>query len=565
MVYKIIPGYSSLYKEPLTYEECVNGIPSDFIISIAIAINNSLDENWDDRKNQQFAIGIIEKYFTKDQLQGFVKALNEFLQRSNGSPLSAILSRRYLISWIIKELRRNEVKSVNTLEDNWPLNLYKAYLLIIDEINSIDENAAEYEIPEIKQLLQSDYFFWAYLNKQHQFNERVSVGYEIIKTFTFLHFAFNQYRGALKEYFQKYSFNTVSEWAYLCLTLIDRFHSKSDLFQTSGLDLGYQNNTAFFDDFSINGQGNDKIDLLAIKKKPLYILKNDNIGCIDKDFLVKSIFNKVYFGLYHETELKKHIEFNEYSSIIGKNVFERLFFTQIIKSFKSKGEFVFFDDSTSQCPDAYVRDNNNILLFEFKGNIFRQDIIETSEFEVIKKYIDERFLKNSKKRAKGMFQIMNQLEYIKTGGYDFDELKIELGGYKVYPIICLIDHNFSMPNVNEYLNQIFWQQMGRQDSVSVEPPTLINLLTLLDIAITGHSFSDLATFIDKYQEGCKKSLELFYSTGKAQHLLESKLSFDDIYYSKFHKDENVVEKESELVERLVKSFNLDFSFFETAL
>jgi hypothetical protein len=285
--------------------------------------------------------------------------------------------------------------------------------------------------------------------------------------------------------------------------------------------------------------GKENLSISDIKKYPLYETDR-GFMIIDEDMYRKKLYRGPLFELRTETELRKNISFEDYKTRISKDVYEKKFFQSIANSLRtSKYEIIKFDDNQQGVPDLYLRSNKKVLLIEFKDYLFPDAIVDGEDFNLMKNYIDERFISSNTEQEKGISQLVSHLE--KLGQYEFDpglkELLKNRKRVKVYPVICYTDFMFSVSGINEYLETMFGRMIKGNDfgSCIINQVTLISLEILFDFSLRGGDYLKLMDLINRYWSIIENRVAAYKKQGSMQTLLSSKVSFDEIYESIFKK------------------------------
>ncbi|MBI3233197.1 MAG: hypothetical protein HYZ42_04035 [Bacteroidetes bacterium] len=96
----------------------------------------------------------------------------------------------------------------------------------------------------------------------------------------------------------------------------------------------------------------------------------------------------------------------------------------------------------------------------------------------------EKFYMSKNKKdnqRKGLKQLLNTLKYLDDYKYQFDK-NLTINNTKLYPIIIYTDSFCSMPGVNDYLNQLFHEELKKMEwnkNCKLRDLTLISLETMV--------------------------------------------------------------------------------------
>lgn len=543
----LVPGYRSLFGEPdKTYGELLADLPSDIIIAVAIMLNNELNAPVPSMDNQERLRNIISRNFTQAQKKFLDWAFHRYSIKAKGNYTNYVFARRYLIALILKELNRNAIFEFKDSSPDQEYNFLLAYLLVIDEVNERDSTSLREVINHTDKSFHSYRMLWSPLINQYQFNEHTNIPFEFFKLLCFLKYAYQNYRPFLKEYIGQFGFNTLGQFTnslYQISAVSIRYNDKEVLSKLNYITPVNGVNDAHLQAMCINKSiGNAAISILDIKKAPLYQSSSMGYMIIDEHIYNKKFYNGPFFELRSNTSLASGKKFNSYSSEISKNVLEALCFKLICSQLKcNKYDVLHFDDGSDDIPDCYQRKNKNIFLLKFKGYLMSEGLSEKPDFDQIKKYIDERFIKNNKGKNKGIMQLINQIQLLYDNHYDFDPYyKSHLHGKHntIYPVICHNEYYFGMPGINDYLNGEFVRLLKPEwkERFTIKNVTMINLELLFDMACKNYNFDKLAGFIDRYWKMKADLTKKIKKQVNTDIFLQSHCSFDEIFQTKYIKD-----------------------------
>jgi hypothetical protein len=192
-------------------------------------------------------------------------------------------------------------------------------------------------------------------------------------------------------------------------------------------------------------------------------------------------------------------------------------------------------------PDGYKRWRKIIFLVESKATIFPDDLWEQPNFDKLRAYLEERFVQ-SKGNPKGVSQLANNVTTILTGGFPFDPIASdELAELEIYPTLIHNDYQFSMPGINQFLQEHFERLIPSNvpDGVTIRPVTLINLDWLFDLSFRKGTFETLKDLIDRYYENIRRRNAVLASASREQmqeKFVASRESFDLVYQYQFVRD-----------------------------
>lgn len=508
-----------------------------------IMLNNELNAPLPNEVNQRRLRDIISFRFTDAQLKDLNLSFESYRNNSKFEYTNDVFGRRYLLEVILKEL--NNYRLVDNYQDNpkHEYDLLMAYLLVVDEVNATDQLLLEEAEKHKGDSLLNYRMLWTPSISQYEYNEDASAAFEIYRMLAFSKYALIEHKAYLKEYLNYLGFESISQYlgSIKQVTNATLGYQKDDVFKK----LTYIRpipgiNPAHLKNWSINSLiGKKLITIDEIRKRPLFETEHGDFMAIDEAIYRKKPYKGPLFELYYSTALRNSMSFETYSSRIAMEVMEKSVFQSIMKVLsKRKSDILWFDDTTDNIPDCYYRHNKDILLVEFKGYLFPATLSANPNFDAIKKYIDNRFIENEQGNPKGISQIINQIRLLSQKYFNFDPVfnnKIISNKAAIYPIIVHTEFHFTMPGINEYLNDIYISKVAPAITqvFRLKPVTAIGLDTLFDYAVRGGTMQSLIQLLDRYQNILANRKTFYNKNGGTDNYLRAKSSFDEIYNSIF--------------------------------
>jgi len=130
-------------------------------------------------------------------------------------------------------------------------------------------------------------------------------------------------------------------------------------------------------------------------------------------------------------------------------------------------------------------------------------IVDSSDYEVIRKDIFNKFVENSKGKPKGVGQLIEQIKHLNDQDFKFDnytEKKIKRKNIVVYPIIVYTHAMYGAPGIRDYLNYEFKNRLASISDLklkTVKNLTMIDLESFYRSVVLNNEFN-LKRMIDKY-------------------------------------------------------------------
>ena len=144
-------------------------------------------------------------------------------------------------------------------------------------------------------------------------------------------------------------------------------------------------------------------------------------------------------------------------------------------------------------PDYYIRNWNDIFLFEFKDSKINKEIKISSDYNSLKKTIEEKFVQKSNKRPSAIKQLVNNINRILN--YDISlDTKYNNQKIKIYPVLVVGDSKFSIPGISCILNEYLKKELENNGITNDR---------IMDLIIV-----DIDTLILYQNDFCRKNLTL---------------------------------------------------------
>ena len=558
MVMTLVPGYKELFGIPTqTYEQVIADIPSVFIITVAIMLKAELTADRPGKENQKRLRSFISHRFSKAQNDALNRAFYWYKLKTRGLYDETLFADTYLTAMITRELNRNLTGEAEEMTPNQEYNFLIAYLMIVDEVNEAHSQLMNKVNEKSEQPFFEYRLLWVPAVGQFQFNDSGNMLYETYKLFCLFKYFKTNHRQALATYldgFQMHSIGVLINSFFQIGHALQQHHEENFFHKLTFYNPPENLPVPHLEFMSINQLLGTVITLPDLKKYPLYYSGKFKYMVIDQSMYLKKMYKGPFFDL-------RYGNFNEYSREISTEVMEKMCFQGILQHLRrNRHEVLHFDDGSDAVPDCYYRDNNIVFLFEFKAYLFPDRIPDAADFDQIKNYIDERLVKNDKGKGKGVSQLSRQIELLVGKKFTFDQ-KYCSGQVKntiIFPILCFDDFHFSLPGINDYLNDIFEQQITPflSNNVTIRPVTIINLDILLEIFMNGGNFKILTSMVERYWHIKADRKKRFKQQRSTELFLSSWDSFQEVFYTRLYQQFPKHFSKEIIVEKMLSSLNL---------
>jgi hypothetical protein len=581
-----VPGYKELYPNGAEqYSELVKYISSEMIIRVCSALNNELNGKGGIAGNQAGIFKDFSHTFSFDERRELSASIAVYQSKIGEDSQIIFFGTRYLVSMVLKEL--NHFREVAPRAGEVPVEyqLFKAYLLMVDEEAAKDHKAIDFNKLVPGNPLNLMRVLLLPIIRQFEFNERSDMLFETYKTVCFFKYLQNSsYRPYLKELLNSLHFKNVS--AYLAsfkqinLTIHNIDPNAKMLKRLNYIKPDEGVDQTHLQSLSVNLQSKGKYTLTELKKAPLvYAPDRQGYLVIDYNYSNKKMFRGAFFETCHATSLTNRDEissedkkaiFNTYSQM-ASDAFEKHYFKPVMRLLTAVGcDSIYFDDSTANIPDAYVRIGHNVLLFEFKAYVFREDLATKPNFDKLIVYLEDRFVTSENDKPKGVGQLVRQVELFHQDYFKFDPVAYELlskGQLHFYPVIVYNDFNFSMPGINTYLNQRMWDLLADKPTMidSVKPLVMLNLETIMDIVLNGSQATDLGQLFIMYYQFLIENRSMLGQSPTINIFSKAHCSFDEFYNAFIDKQRQTEPNQRKLLHQLLELSGIDFDEFKQEL
>lgn len=485
--------YDELFTDnPLNFNDYFNGMGKDTLLkAIGLLINAASPDSEFHR-----AEDLINRWFNRNNSQTKQQLLLK-LRPKDG--ITNIISSLQLAEYVLQtEFNNNDSIS----EDDFEINLFKAYLLLNTKQNELEESGyidlppeenteerllaiflaqnyhdydlSNYEITEILfcQLAKSIEFF-KYLESRDELSPHLSL------------------------FLSKYHCDSWQTWLkqYLALVLpIIQVSDKSYFDYTLREDEHFEINSLFLDSFSLSDQDMYALpDFITLRSNPLMKLQRGRYRITSKLFLVEKLFKSIQFQFSIEinsqvvrSERIRDFRADYCDKFSEKVLLYRFVRNSLPKKWLSFSGQDFVDKGYEAEPDFYARFKNKILLFESKDVILKGDEKQSRNYRVLKRALSEKFyevLENGTVQKKAIHQLIKNIKRILERYYIDCDANYNPDYIRIYPIIVVHDRQFDSLGVNKLLSMWFRSELANLRSVcnlsNVQELTVINIDTLL--------------------------------------------------------------------------------------
>jgi hypothetical protein len=485
----LLIDYKEYYDEDKKIEDALNllrGIPSITLINYisGFSVNLYLQENSEHS-------GKIQRHLINNLV---VKAGSEVIEKCQTVLLKQInKGHSPVIFWSYSNLLFYGLifKVYNTLPSRdltagEAKKVLDAYLIINQHCNNKiqigETEILKAEIDnKIEEIVMPNFIYQKDYASTTDFSNQVTRG---AMFFEFLE-RHHTYSPLVKEY---YSSLNISGWLRMFKNLMTLFtEMKIDRKDEARIQLanlyGYNNkvdlpyiNTLCINSAITNYEEDKKFSLL--RSKILFKLNSFQFFILNPNFLIDQFYKAQVFAF--NSFLKQKGITNEFLSIKGKEFMEDIYLKKIFNYAFSKYEKHFGDTALNskneELCDVYLRKKNKIAVIEFKDVLLNDEIKNSTNKERLFDEFDIKFLKNQKKKQKGVTQLLNVVNEIETNSISFDK-SLPPGTLEIFPIIVYTDLSFGVEGLNKIFKEKFEKENENKEFVNIN----LNSLTFINL------------------------------------------------------------------------------------
>lgn len=227
-------------------------------------------------------------------------------------------------------------------------------------------------------------------------------------------------------------------------------------------------------------------DYTYFKSHPLIELNDGTYLPISPIFCINHIYKSIYFEFKAINEsflgTDNHIKGQGLLSIFTTEFSEQTLFERYVRNaicrhrgIKKSDRDCKIEQSFGHEPDFYLRDGNNIILFENKDIMIPDHIISSKQYDQLEQELYKKLVK------KGINQLIYNIKQIENKTFKWDSNLPNKP--KIYPVLVIDDSSLCAPGLNYILNEVFQQQLKCNNiKLKVYPLAIVELDTLIAFA-----------------------------------------------------------------------------------
>lgn len=429
------------------------------------------------------------------------RLLNEHIQENNRD-ITSIIPRTYIItsqSTALELLRQTFAINISDFVPNTPQVLQEQYLF--KAILLINQSIGHWEAPleynsngEITNLCLAKSLLCTTLNNFGSSNlkaEYVAM-LQIIKGYHFFKYCeHSKIKEHLSVFLENNGAKSWYHYLYDAIRLI-LFPLQNKQGKFPRIELNSQRDGekflrahSFKEDTIVPLETNQ--DYTYFKSHPLIELNDGTYLPISPIFCINHIYKSIYFEFKAINEsfsgTANHIKGQGLLSIFTTEFSEQTLFERYVRNaicrhrgIKKTDRDCKLENNFGHEPDFYLRDGNNIILFENKDIMISDKIISSKKYELLEKELYKKLI-----TKKGISQLIYNIKQIENKTFKWDSNLPNKP--KIYPVLIIDDSSLCAPGLNYILNEVFQQQLEcNKIKLKVYPLAIVELDTLIAFA-----------------------------------------------------------------------------------
>ncbi len=461
-------------KTDFNLEECLGRISRIDIVKIALSIihKKSIFENFKafceyffNRDNADFVRAIYSRYH---EISGTRTAEEIVINHDHivASPHTGMELLR--IAFSLPFVKATEYSDIE-LEQNLFYCLLAINETIIETTGDLDESLPGDIITSYAFL--TNYLPYAGFDNTNNYKKVIS---QAIKTRSLCDFCHENppYDQLLNLYLSSLGCDNKNEYLFTLIKLFTITDKAQDDYTTIALnpeDVNYLRDKAILTSLSLEISASvplkDNQDYKVFRNYPLIKIDDITFVAISKTLCLDRIYNSILFAFKKiNGTIGKPIS-NVLSDYASKFSEEFLFYGVLKNVFSYNDKLI--ELSGSECraihkgaePDYYVRDWNNVFLFEYKDPLFNADTKTSLDINEVKQYLENKFIhKTEADQSSAIEQLVNNICRIRNNEFKWDTRII---GKKatIYPILVMGNPLFTSPGFAPIFKYYYKQEL----------------------------------------------------------------------------------------------------------
>lgn len=468
-------------------------------------------------------IAFFENFFGNDNEQ-YAQELWTKIQKlsDNQSPIETVLKTQYRIlsKHSCLELLRISFSLPNKIDVTTDsVDLQKS---IFQALLSINETLNEPNFSHVNKLPEHISSAYSILMNTLPYNEFTNT--DTLSKFlasckkSELFFEFcersHKYRTILQQFIKSYGCSSWEKYLYSLIKIFILNGGNKDEYSKISLDIrdnDYEQELFILTRLSIDINDliskEDNIDYRVFRNNPLVRISPNEFMVIYSSLCVEKLYNSLIFQFNEINESLPKPErisnlFQSYTSTFSE---EYLFYT-IIQTIISRQKYIALSGNECRAtdnigePDYYIRNWNDIFLFEFKDVMMNASIKTSCDYEKLKSLIEDKLVcKKDSNKDSAIGQLTNNVTKILSSTFSWDK-QINAKKVRIYPVLVVGDTKFTTPGMCSILNDYFINSLANK-GVNREQVKGLIVVDINTLILYQHEFANKTITLKEVFDG----------------------------------------------------------------
>lgn len=380
----------------------------------------------------------------------------------------------------------NKVKEKEITDSGNILHFLKALFAVNSELNDESDLVRKSE-PASNDFEYCKRLLWPTLLSQFEYMTNTSIKFQLSRGIYFQNFiSKSEYKVYLTSFLESKGHKSAISYFLEITNLIIHLTTISSDGKSISSNTRINDPLGLFDQFILEydmDSSSPKWTTNNLREKPLFRFRDNEFYIIDIGFLVSKLYDGLTFDFYKNSGIEEVLTFAEYRSFIGnfteKSFFQSLFEKTLSLDF-SKSGYEKVNESYLGLPDFWGLNGNDLILFEIKDIIFRDEVMESGDLDRIEEELKKR-IANFEKPKQGFGQLLRIIEDLDSGKIELESIpQKSLRRLKIFPILIHSNHFLEMPGVNvlvynEFMNALDKVSLANIKTKNIQPPAIIHM------------------------------------------------------------------------------------------
>lgn len=253
----------------------------------------------------------------------------------------------------------------------------------------------------------------------------------------------------------------------------------------------FQHDKMLLDQFAFSSREKipyeENVDYISFRNKPLIRFEENTYCVIDKNFLANRLYRSLFFGIKKQNDLiEKQYKFPNFFQFFTTKFSEEKLFYNVMQHIVGRKAYIHYSGEKMRSlkisgePDYYIRNGNDIFLFEFKDSLYRKEDKVECDYKNVKSSIEKKLVHKKNGDSSAIEQLCSSIALILNGNFRIDA-GIRSNKAKIYPILVVGDTTFTNIGINFILNDYFKTEISNRniENKNIRPLILVSIDSLI--------------------------------------------------------------------------------------